>query len=137
MGGEGDVGLVVCGGEGEDVEGVDGNNVGGEEVDLVGGVEVVVGGESALVGVVAFVDGALDLHAEEVAFVVDDEVVGGAVAAGAGEDESELGGAELEAEFGPLAAALGVRDVGRVMVGHRASFVGNEFVVRLRLGCGG
>ena len=42
----------------------------------------------------------------------DDEVVGGAVSAGAGEDESAFGGAELEAEFGPLSAKFGVRDVG-------------------------
>ena len=40
-----------------------------------------------------------------------EEVVGGAVAAGLGEDESEFGGAELEAEFGPLSAEFGVRDV--------------------------
>ena len=97
VGGEEDVGLVVGGGQGEDVEGVDGDDVGGEEVDLVGGVEDVVGGESALVGVVAFVEGALDLHAEEVAAVAPSaavrflraghyEVVGGAVAAGAGQD---------------------------------------------------
>ena len=38
MGGEEDVGLVVGGGEGEDVEGVGGDDVGGEEVDLGGSV---------------------------------------------------------------------------------------------------
>ena len=43
--------------------------------------------------------------------VVDGEVVGGTVAAGLGEDESEFGGAELEAEFGPFSAEFGVRDV--------------------------
>ena len=112
MGGEEDVGLGVGGGEGEDVEGVGGDYVGGEEVDLGGGVGDAVVVEVAFVGVAAVVDGAFDLDAEEVAEVVDGEVVGGAVAAGLGEDESEFGGAELEAEFGPFSAAFGVRDVG-------------------------
>lgn len=70
----------------------------------------MVGGEAAAVGVVAFVESALNLDAEEVALVVDGEVVGGAVSAGAGEDEAEFGGAELETEFGPLSATLGVAD---------------------------
>ena len=122
MGGEEDVGLVVGGGEGEDVEGVGGDDVGGEEVDLVEGVGRAVVVEVTFVGVAAVVDGAFHLDAEEVAVVVDGEVVGGAIAAGLGEDESEFGGAELEAEFGPLSAAFGVRDVGAlVAVGHGAS----------------
>ena len=96
--------------------------------------------EVAFVGVAAVEDGAFDLDAEEVAPSVAvrslragsfpgncslsagsfpgncplgasyDEVVGGAVSAGAGEDESAFGGAELEAEFGPFSAEFGVRD---------------------------
>jgi hypothetical protein len=129
--------LVVGGGEGEDVEDVGGDDVGGEEVDLVGSVEVVVGGEAARVGVVAFVEGAFDLHAEEAGPSVavrslgagslvavgflgagDEEVVGGAFSAGAGEDEAEFGGAELETEFGPLSATFGVADVLAGILGH-------------------
>ena len=95
MGGEENVGLVVGGGEGEDVEGVGGDDVGGEEVDFGGGVGDAVVVEVAFVGVAAVVDGAFDLDAEEVAVMVPsvavrslgagyEEVVGGAVAAGAG-----------------------------------------------------
>lgn len=93
--GEEDVGLVVGGGEGEDVEGVGGDYVGGEQVDLVGGVGDAVVVEVAFVGVAAIEDGAFDLDAEEVAVVVPsvarrspragyEEVVGGVVSAGAG-----------------------------------------------------
>jgi len=95
VGGEEDVGLGVGGGEGEDVEGVGGDDVGGEEVDFGGGVGDAVVVEVAFVGVAAVVDGAFDLDAEEVAVMVPsvavrslgagyEEVVGGAVAAGAG-----------------------------------------------------
>ena len=123
--------MGVGGGEGEDVEGIGGDDVGGEEVDLGGGVGDAVVVEVAFVGVAAVVDSAFDLDAEEVAEVVDGEVVGGAVAAGLGEDESEFGGAELEAEFGPFSAAFGVRDVwGWVTIGHGASLV-----VRVRGAC--
>jgi hypothetical protein len=59
----------------------------------------------------AALEGAFDLDALEVALVVDYEVVGGAVSAGLGEDQAQFGGAELETEFGPLSAALGVSDV--------------------------
>ncbi len=86
VGGEEDVGLVVGGGEGEDVEDVGWDDVGGEEVDLVGGVGDAVVVEVAFVGVAAVVDGALDLDAEEAAVVVDYEVVGGVVSVGLGED---------------------------------------------------
>jgi len=89
--------LGVGGGEGEDVEGVGGDDVGGEEVDLGGGVGDAVVVEVAFVGVAAVEDGAFDLDAEEVSVAVPsaavrslragyDEVVGGAVAAGLGED---------------------------------------------------
>src|ERR1039458_2640942 len=57
VGGEEDVGLVVGGGEGEDVEDVGGDYVGGEEVDLVGGVGDAVVVEVAFVGVAAVVAG--------------------------------------------------------------------------------
>src|SRR5580700_3947233 len=70
VGGEEDVGLVVGGGEGEDVEGIGGDYVGGEEVDLVGGVGDAVVVEVAFEGVAAVEDGAFDLDAEEVAVVV-------------------------------------------------------------------
>jgi len=153
VGGEGDGGLVVGGGEGEDVEDVGGDDVGGEEIDLVGSVEVVVGGEAACVGVVAFVESAFDLHAEEAGAAAPsvagrslradslvggpifgarvlvggrglgagyEEVVGGAFSAGAGEDEAEFGGAELETEFGPLSATLGVADVLAGILGQWA-----------------
>jgi hypothetical protein len=112
VGREEDVGLGVGGGEGEDVEGIGGNDVGGEEVDLGGGVGDAVVVEVTFVGVAAVEDGAFDLDAEEVAEVVDGEVVGGTVSAGLGEDESEFGGAELETEFGPFSAEFGMRDVG-------------------------
>jgi hypothetical protein len=90
--------LVVGGGEGEDVEGVGGDYVGGEEVDLVGGVGDAVVVDAAAVGVfLAFEERAFDLDAEEVAVVVPavavrslragyEEVIGGAVSAGLGED---------------------------------------------------
>lgn len=80
--------MVVGGGQGEDVEGVGGDYVDGEEVDLSWGVGDAVVVEVALVGVAAVEDGAFDLDAEEVAVVVDYEVVGGVVSAGAGEDEA-------------------------------------------------
>ena len=99
-----------------------------------GGVGDAVVVEVAFVGIfLAFVEGVIDpfgpvalsgqaLDAEEVAVVVPsvadrslragyEEVVGGAVSAGAGEDESEFGGAELEAEFGPFSSEFGVRGV--------------------------
>jgi len=132
VGGEEDVGLGVGGGEGEDVEDVGGDDVGGEEVDLGGAVGGAVVVEVAFVGVAALEDGAFHLYAQKVSVVVpsvavcslragDDEVVGGAVSAGAGEDESAFGGAELEAEFGPFSAAFGVRDVWAF--GHRVLVV--------------
>jgi len=119
VGGEEDVGLGVSGGERENVEGVGGDDVGGEEVDLGGGVGDAVVVEVAFVRVAAVVDGAFDLDAEEAAVMVDGEIVGGAVSAGAGEDESAFGGAELETEFGPFSAEFGVRDVVAA-VGHGA-----------------
>lgn len=68
VGGEEDVGLVVGGGEGEDVEGVGGDYVGGEEVDLGGGVGRAVVVDAAAVGIfLAALEGAFDLDAEEVA----------------------------------------------------------------------
>ena len=63
MRGEDYRGLIVGGLDGEDVPGVGGDYVGGEEIQLVGGVDYVAGADGADVGVVAFVDGALDLHA--------------------------------------------------------------------------
>ena len=162
MGGEEDVGLGVCGGEGEDVEDVGGDNVCSEEVDLVGGVREAVVVEVAFVGVAAQEDGAFHLHAQEVAPSVavrslragslvancslragplvafcslgacDEKVVGGAVAAGAGEDESAFSGAELEAEFGPFSAEFGVRDVGATWA-HLGPW-SERFVVRFRTG---
>jgi len=134
--------LVVCSRQGEDVEGVGGDYVGGEEVDLGWGVGDAVVVEVAFVGIAAVEDGAFDLDAEEVAPSVAvrslragslvgnrvgnssfragyEEVVGCAVAAGTGQDYSLFGGAELEAEFGPFAAAFGVRDVGALAaIGH-------------------
>ena len=53
MGGEEDVGLVVGGGEREEVEGVGGDDVGGEEVDFGGGVGDAVVVEVAFVGLAA------------------------------------------------------------------------------------
>jgi len=112
VGGEEDVGLGVGGGEGEDVPDVDGDDIGGEEVDLGGGVGGAVVVEAAAVGVfLASLEGAFYLHPQELALVVDDEVVGGVVSAGPCEDEAEFGGAELEKEFGPLSAEFGVVDV--------------------------
>jgi hypothetical protein len=117
VGGEEDVGLGVGGGEGEDVPDVGGDDVGGEEVDLGRGVGGAVVVEAAAVGIfLAALESALDLDTEEVAEVVDGEVVGGIVSAGAGEYEAEFGGAELETEFCPLSAELGVLDV--LALGH-------------------
>ena len=130
MWGEEDVGLVVGGGEGQDVEDVWGDYVGGEEVDLGGGVGGAVVVEVTFVGLAAMEDGAFYLDAEEVApsvavrslragSLVGDsslragyqEVVGGAVSARLGQDQAVLGGAELETEFGPFSAEFGVLDV--------------------------
>jgi len=95
VGGEEDVGLVVGGGEGEDVEDVWGDYVGGEEVDLSWGVGGAVAVDDAAVGIfLAALEGAFYLDAEEVAPLVAvrslragyEEVVGGAVSAGSGED---------------------------------------------------
>jgi hypothetical protein len=111
--GEKDVGLGVGGGEGEDVENVDRDYIGSEEVDLGGGVGNAVVVDAAAIGVfLAFLVGAFDLHTEEMSVVIDDEVVGGIVSPGLGEDEAEFNGAEGEAEFGPLSAEFGVLDVG-------------------------
>jgi len=52
----------------------------------VGGVGEAVRVEVAFVGVAALAGGAFDLDAEEASVVVDGEVVGGAVSAGASED---------------------------------------------------
>ncbi len=62
--------LAVGGKDGEDVPGVGGDDEGGEEVELVGAVEDVAGTDGADVGVVALIEGAFDLHAEEEAVVV-------------------------------------------------------------------
>jgi len=113
VGSEEDVGLGVSGGEGEDVPDVDGDDVGGEEVDLRGGVRGAVVVEAAAIGFfLAALQGAFDLDAEEVAEVVDGEVVGSGVSPGLGENEAELGGALHETEFGPLSAEFGEQDVG-------------------------
>ena len=128
MGAEEDIGLGMGGGEGEDVPDVGGDDVGGEEVDLRGGVGGAVVVEAAAVGLfLAALQGALDLDAEEVAEVVDGEVVGSGVSPGLGENEAELGGALHETEFGPLSAEFGELDVGAFEHG----------VIRLwRSGCG-
>jgi hypothetical protein len=127
VGGEEDIGLGVGGGEGEDVPDVGGDDVGGEEVDLGGSVGDAVVVEAAAVGIfLAALEGAFDLHAEEVAEMVDGEVVGSVVSPGLGEDEAEFGGAEHEAEFGPFAAEFVVRDVWSG-VGHGVSFVETGF----------
>jgi hypothetical protein len=111
VGGENYGGLVVGGADGEDVPGVGGDDEGGEEVELVGAVDYVAGADGADVGVAALVDGAFDLHAEEVAVMVGGDVVGGGFSPGLGDAEAEFGGALHETEFGPLSAKLGVRDV--------------------------
>ena len=92
--------MVVGDGQGEDVEGVDGDYVEGEEVDLGWGVGGAVVVDAAAVGVFfAALEGAFDLDAEEVAVVVpsvavrsfragQDEVVGGVVSAGLGQDQA-------------------------------------------------
>jgi hypothetical protein len=103
--------LVGDGLDGDDVPGVGGDDEGGDEVDLVGAVGDAVGGDAAAVGIPAFLLGAFDLDAEEAAEVVDGEVVGSVVSPGAGDAESELGGAGHETEFGPFAACFGVGDV--------------------------
>ena len=115
--GEEDFGLVGDGLDGDDVPGVGGDDEGGDEVDLAGEVGNAVGGDAAAVGVPAFLAGAFDLDAEEVAAVVGGEVVGGIVSPGLGDAEAEFGGAGHETEFGPLAARFGVVDV-HSFIGH-------------------
>ena len=91
---------------------------------MVGGVKDVAGADGADVGVVALVDGALDLDAAEESLVVGGNVVGGGFSPGLVDAEFALGGALHEAEFGPLAAELGVLD----------GIFGTEHA-RVRLGC--
>ena len=110
MGGEDYGGLAIGGADGEDVPGVGGDDEGGEEVELVGAVDDVAGANGADVGVVALIDGAFDLHAAEEAVVVGGDVVGGGFSPRLVAAEAALGGALHEAEFGPLAAKLGVFD---------------------------
>jgi hypothetical protein len=120
VGGEDYGGLVVGGADGEDVPGVGGDDEGGEEVELVGAVDDVAGADGADVGVVALVEGAFDLDAAEGAVVVGGDVVGRGFSPGLGDAEAALDGGLEEAEFGPLAAEFGVRDVG---LGHGFSFI--------------
>ena len=117
MGGEDYGGLAVGGADGEDVPGVGGDDEGGEEVELVGAVDDVAGADGADVGVVALVEGAFDLDAAKEAVVVGGDVVGGGFSPGLVAAEAALGGALHEAEFGPLSAEFGVRDM--LAVGHR------------------
>ena len=91
--------------------------VGGYEVYLVLGVGDAVVCYVTFVGASAFVFGAFDLDAEEVAVVFYGEVVAGHVSPGLGDAESVLGGAGHEAEFGPFAAEFGVLDVD-TLIGH-------------------
>jgi hypothetical protein len=117
VGGEHYVDSAFQGGGGNDVPDVGFDYVGGDEVDLVLGVGDAVVGDVAFVGASAFVFGAFDLDAEEVAVVFDGEVVAGHVSPGLGDAESVLGGAGHEAQFGPLAPEFGVLDVDS-FVGH-------------------
>ena len=118
----GEFGILAVGGEHyvdssfqgccrNDVPDVGFDYVGSYEVYLVVAVGDAVVGYVAFVGASAFVFGAFDLDAEEVAVVLDGEVVAGHVSPGLGDAESVLGGAGHEAEFGPFAPELGVLDI--------------------------
>jgi hypothetical protein len=110
VGVEKDFGEALDVADGEDVPRIGGNHIRGDEVDLVGSVGDAIGGEAAAVGIPTLLDGAFDLDAAEASVVVGGDVVGCAVAPGFGDTESEFGGAGHEAQFGPLAARLGVAD---------------------------
>jgi hypothetical protein len=116
VGGEDYGGLVIGGADGEDVPGVGGDDEGGEEVELVGAVDDVAGADGADVGIAAFIGGAFDLDAAEEALVVGGDVVGRGFSPRLVDAEALFQGALEEAEFGPLSAEFGVRDVG---LGHR------------------
>jgi len=109
-----------------DVPDVGFDYVGGYEVYLVVGVRDAVVGDVAFVGASAFVFGAFDLDAEEVAVVFDGEVVAGHVSPGLGDAESVLGGAGHEAEFGPFAPELGVLDIDTLVCHFCLEFVGQS-----------
>ena len=87
-------------------------------------------GDVAFVGASAFVLGAFDLDALHAAVVFDQEVVGGGVSPGAGDDEAVLGGAGGEAKFGPFAAEFAVLDCdfvnGNLMVRDDFHFYESE-----------
>ena len=107
---EKDFGEAFDDADGEDVPGVGGDDVSGNEVDLLGSVGDAIGGEAAAVRIPALLDGALDLDAAETSAMFDDDVIGRAIAPRLGGTESECDGAGHEAQFGPLAAHLGVAD---------------------------
>jgi len=112
VGVEAEHGGGAAGVHGEDVEDVEGDDVGDEEVDVVGGVDGAafadgVGG-AGLVGSGAEGASALDLDAEKLLAVVDDEVVALAVSPGLGDAEAEADGFEEKGGFGEFSGALGV-----------------------------
>jgi len=97
---------------GEDVPDIQRDYVGYQEVDVAAAVDGAsfadgVGG-AGFVGVGAEGVGGFGLDAEELASVVEDEVVALAVSPGAGDAESEAGGFMEEGGFAALSGALGV-----------------------------
>ena len=98
-------------GDGDDDPGVFGEDVADEEVDFVGrvgdGDSVAAALRGEEVGSLAETAGGFDLHADEAAAGVEDEIVAVAVAVGLGDGEAEAGGLEEEGEFGEFSAALG------------------------------
>ncbi len=98
--------------DGQDVPEVEGDDVGDEEVDVAAGVDGAsfagsVGG-AGFVGAGAEGVGGFGLNADELASVVEDEVVALAVSPGLGDAEAEAGGFVEEGGFGALSGALGV-----------------------------
>ena len=119
---------------GDDVPDVEGDDVGGDEVDVGFGVDGAafadgVGG-AGFVGLGADAFGALDLDAEEVGAVVEDEVVAAGVSPGLGDAESAVGGAGEEGGFGEFSGDFGIfAGGGWVGVGVRFFEIGSSLNV--------
>ncbi len=101
---------------GNDIPEIERDNVGDEEVDVAAGVDGAsfaggVGGAS-FVGAGAEGAGGFGLDADELASIVEDEVVALTVSPGFGDAEAEAGGSVEEGGFGALSGALGIAGAG-------------------------
>lgn len=98
--------------DGNDIPEIERDDVGDEEVDVATGVDGAsfAGGVGSAGFVCAGAEraGGFGLNADELASVVEDEVVALAVSPGLGDTEAEAGGFVEEGGFGALSGALGV-----------------------------